>query len=314
MSTTLRYYDATKYATSTMLAKFSRLKHVEAIRAKNNGILSALTIKEYLNDLPVSNRYKQSIVALIGREQQVDVSAIKFKTIKRVPSAPSDIVALKKLLLESLKFLADLKDKRLNEAQIFTRGKIESVVAIAIAYCTGLRTNELLSLKIAELHMLLLNQVIPIRIKKKLVSKQIATLSVYRDMYPYLIYALAESYDTIDSPKITPRFQVVTKEQFLASPHTSEIASQRAFTTCTTTINAEIRLAYLHYNNTPPKTPVGLKSIRKLNTTEIIELGHPEVASFFNRHNKLATAQDYYTLPNTDQAFEKLSATSAREE
>jgi hypothetical protein len=299
--------DVTKYANSTLLANKSRMKHVVKILDLYGVQPTKEQVLEYFKDKKISSRYMQSIVKILSKERGVAL-AINFKNIKRPPIPPADIAKLKNLLYKSLQFLADLKNSDTNSAKIFTRGKLESVVAIAIAYCTGLRTNEILHLRVVDLWFLYNAQVVPIRIKKREVFKIISTLSVYQIMYPYILFALAESYDTYEDGKDGARFGTdVTREEFLNNPQNSNLKLKKAFTTCTTTVNAEIRNAYLQYNNVPSLIPVGLKSIRKLNTTEIVELGAPDVASFFNRHSNIDTTENFYVMPDSAKAFGSLN-------
>lgn len=305
MNVPLGVVDVTTYARSTMLARNSRMKHIQKLG--ENPTIHA--VRTYFQQLNISSRYKQSILKLLAKQSTVDYSSIQFKDIKRLHTPTGDIVCLKNLLYESLKFLADLMVYQQNTAQIYTRGKLESVVAMAIAYCTGLRTNEIQSLKICDLYFLKVGRPIQIRIKKKNNLKVVHILSVYHDMYPYILYALAESYDTVEAATAgqVPRFQTPKeREKFLAQPQDSSLRTLTALTTCTTTLNAEIRIAYLQYNNKPPEAPIGLKSIRKLTTTELIVHGRTEIAQHFNRHVGSKTTENHYLLPTTSSAFDQL--------
>ena len=304
---TSRTKNYTHYAHSTLVANASRDKHVQEIIDSNP---SEEGVTEYFNKPEIralTDRYKATILKRLNKLHPEIATNIKFKSSKRQNIKNFDTRAIKLLLTHSIQFLVKLKDEKINEIKSITRGKIESVVAIALAYCTNLRTNELLTLTVLDLWKILNTQQVSIRIKKREQRTVVAALSVYKKMYPYIIYALAESYDMID---FTERVRFKTKLEytnFLEAPQESVIATWKAFTVCKTTINSEIRSAYILLNENLPKFTLGLKSIRKLNTTALLDLGEAQMAAFFNRHANTSTAETYYNESDPTQAFKNFT-------
>jgi hypothetical protein len=292
------------YATSTITSQNSRKRFVQKMLAMlQNNNPPDIEIDRYLNTQNVSDEYK---VAIIKTYQQMyptnNIPDLKKyrNSKKKAPIADRENlkIGIELLLTTAARFLVDLKHLKLNTAHQYSSSYIETMVAICITAVTNLRSNEVLNLSILDLGKMLRGERISIRIKARQHLTAVIPHPRYKDMYPYIINALAESYDVRKSDKTyTQRFLVPNaKETFIKNPDSSELATSKAFLSTSTIINRNISNIYLNLTKKAQKN-IGLKAIRTYNTTSIINAGSTEIAQIFNRHSTKHITETYYNLP-----------------
>nr|WOZ57633.1 VLF-1 [Menippe mercenaria nudivirus] len=130
---------------------------------------------------------------------------------------------------------------------------------VIITVATNLRISEILQLTKKHLQQILDNEIINIRIKKK---KTGVKLLSHDWLLKAMLKQLAHQGDEYKLVQVSKSF-----------------------------INKTIRV---HMGDVPQNMKFGIHSIRKVNTTLLIEHGDLKIAQLFNRHNKKDVTRQYY--------------------
>jgi integrase len=217
---------------------------------------------------------------------------------------------VRKMVLFVLKQVSDIREYKLSNGDLITRARLEAYVMIILVFMTALRSDEVTHLTIHDLYKIKEKLPVYIRIKKRTRPIVIGVIhDLFELMYPLLIYILAEGYDQIvPNQHLAARFPTSNdKKVFTLMPHESQIRDNRLFTCHKSTLNKEIKDIYTKVNGEDhANESVGVQGVRALILTELINVGDPEIASYFTRHRNPSTTTTYYNFPNPAEAFDKM--------
>jgi len=302
------------YAVTTIKSIKSREKYIKRLF----GLYPEATednVRTFLMPLNLSNIYKLAILTQLSKAyphlQNADFRKYLHKNKKRsnMKRDPNFIPNLNKIIMHVLQTINDMKSAKLNDGQTCTRANLEMYVAVAIAVATGMRSHEIICLSIYDLKNLKDGNLLTVKLKKREERTIVTTLDFYKDMLDFLIFTLAEAYDTTDemSDNLPCRFaNDQEKRDFVESPFTSKLRSQDAFTCCVSSINKAFRALYITICHEVPKNRLGLQSIRRYTTTLLLNLGRDEIARLFNRHAQSSSTQ-HYNLTDPSIALQAVS-------
>lgn len=314
-----RVVDIAKYSTSTMNVHKSMMKWVDKFIdiLANQG--SGALMKE-ISLVNFSVGYLNSILRLMeikivseDLKIQIPEEVRKLRKRKRVAKKRRVVYydGMRKMVLFVLKQVSDIREFKLTSGDLIVRARLEAYVMIILVFLTALRSNEVTQLTIYDFYRIKEKLPVYIKIKKR---KQAMIIGIVPDlfelMYPLLVYIIAEAYDQIiPSAKLAARFATEDdKRKFLLAPHESPIRDSRLFSCHKSTLNKEIKEIYTKVNGVEySKETVGAQGVRRLILTELINVGDPEVAALFTRHQKSSTTTKFYNFPNPSEAFDQLN-------
>lgn len=320
MNTETRLRDIAKYSTSTINVQKSMMKWVDKFLEILMSPRGGAELINIISELNFSVGYLNSIIRLMEMKVIKDNlnitipdEILKLRKRKRVEKKRHVVYyeGVRKMVLFVLKQMKDIREYKLSSGELIVRARLEAYVMIALVFLTALRSNEVTNLTIHDLYLIKSQQPVYVKIKKRKSPTIIGIIpDFFEVIYPLLIYILAEAYDQIrPSDKLTIRFATKNdKQTFLLAPHESTLRDNRLFSCHKSTLNKEIKDIYIKVNGTEHSNdPIGVQCVRKLILTELINVGDPEIAAIFTRHQKSSTTTTYYNYPNPADAFNKIN-------
>lgn len=319
MSNSIKIRDISKYSKSTVNVRNSMNKWVDKfiiiLQENPDSLISEI------HKLNFSVGYLNSIIRTLDERivannlnLRIPDAVLKLKKRKRVNKKRNTkfYEEIKKMTLFALERVVHIERER-ETGDLINRCTLEAYVVIILVFLTALRSNEISQLTIHDLYKIKMKLPIYIRIKKR--NKPVVVSVVtdfYELIYPKIIYVLAEAYDNMDIKQIvktTPRFTAPDdKERFLNSSHTSSIKDALVFTCHKSTLNKEIKDIYRKANKKNYSAEsVGPQAIRGLVLTELINMGDPQIAALFTRHQKPSTTMNYYNFPDLQTSMDGIS-------
>lgn len=314
-----RIRNIARYSNSTINVQKSMQKWVDKfLNILTEGGGDAVLMRA-IEDANFSVGYLNSILRMMeyrivsgGLNLKIPDAVVMLRKRKRTKKKRKTVYyeGVRKMVLFVLKQVSDIRQYKLSNGDLITRARLEAYVMIILVFMTALRSNEVTHLTIHDLYKIKEKLPVFIRIKKR---KRPIVIGVIPDlfelMYPLLIYVLAEGYDQIvPNQNITARFATPNdKNVFILMPHESPIRDLRLFTCHKSTLNKEIKDIYTKVNGEEHASEsVGVQGVRGLILTELINVGDPEIASYFTRHKNSSTTQTYYNFPNPGEAFDNI--------
>jgi integrase len=313
-----RIRDVTRYSNSTLnvqksmskwVTKFLGILDVNGGNALMNAIMEANFSVGYLNSII---RMMEVRVVSENLNLKIPPEVILLRKRKRTKKKRKTVYyeGVRKMVLFVLKQVSDVKEFKLSSGDLITRARLEAYVMIILVFMTALRSDEVTHLTIHDLYKIKEKLPVFIRIKKRKRPIVIGIIpELFELMYPLLVHVLAEAYDQIvPSERLAARFATPNdKKVFLLMPHESPIRDNRLFSCHKSTLNKEIKDIYTKVNGDDHASEsVGVQGVRGLILTELINVGDPEIASYFTRHRNPTTTTTYYNNPNPAEAFERL--------
>lgn len=313
-----RVRDVAKYSISTINVQRSMMKWVDKFILILSTRGTEALLKE-ISDVNFSVGYLNSILRMMELKIVTDELKLvipeaitKLRKRKRVEKKRHSVYyeGVRKMVIFVLKQVSDIRQYKLTNGDLIVRARLEAYVMIILVFLTALRSNEVTQLTIHDLYKIKQKLPVYIKIKKR---KRPVVIGIVPDlfelMYPLLIYIIAEGYDQIiPNDKLAIRFPTShDKSQFLVAPHESPIRDNRLFSCHKSTLNKEIKEIYTKVNGMEhSKEPIGVQGVRKLILTELINVGDPEIAAYFTRHQNPSTTVNFYNYPNPTEAFDTL--------
>lgn len=313
-----RVRDVTRYSNSTLNVQKSMEKWVD----KFIKILSESgdgALMRAIEDANFSVGYLNSILRMmefriVSRNLTIKIpdGVAILRKRKRTKKKRKTVYyeGVRKMVLFVLKQVSDIREYKLSNGDLITRARLEAYIMIILVFMTALRSDEVTHLTIHDLYKIKEKLPVYIRIKKRRRPIVIGIIpDLFELMYPLLVYVLAEAYDQIvPNQHITARFATANdKRVFLLVPHESPIRDLLLFTCHKSTLNKEIKDIYTKVNGEEhANESVGVQGVRGLILTELINVGDPQIASYFTRHRNPNTTDTYYNFPNPSEAFDNI--------
>lgn len=312
------FRDSTKYSDGTLkthraiykLVKNYGFDPYQISNSNINGLLTAIKTNDK------NKRYTDSYMSIVistlrvFNPETLTKSPASFgfnrkKNNQFVIQSGKIVPAIEKLVTFCLTTLNENFSEILNETyrdSDLTRAQTDMIVCVTLVTCTNLRVSELLQLTVLQLYNIYVGNIVSIKIKKKLKSVRISKFEpLFSNVYPLIMYAVANS--------LVKQSQLHKEEysDFIANP-TNSVYGLKSIITCgQDSINKKLIETYSILNSARPPIPLGLKIIRRLNTTKILKYDTPEVAAMFNRHADPTTAFKYYNIPDSETVMNSIT-------
>ncbi|KAG6558456.1 very late factor 1, bracovirus capsid protein [Microplitis demolitor] len=187
--------------------------------------------------------------------------------------------------------------KRLNTVESYKadpRRIIDTKIAIVLTLLTNLRSSELLQLRVKHIDLIKRELPLSIRTKHRNTSIKILKMAKLFDvLYPKVI-KMALSRDGLYTKSLDTDFETQIKN--------NPVIQNTLLVSCKVdTINKVMRQIYENVNGMQPSVALGLKSIRSLNTTIMINHKELLLAQTLNRHKDVNVTLKHYNCSSFEE-------------
>nr|CAR40190.1 putative VLF-1 protein [Chelonus inanitus] len=294
----LPYYDQLAYRPSTIKtheAHLKKLKQLNIVVSKitNNNVEEVLKYiqKSSPSGKEFSIAYINSIYASIKRENPNVTKHIEYlDRYQSNPLAVNDekiLDGMKNLIIDTVKNVRDFVDGKYTEME--SKRLIDTRLAILLTLLTNLRSSELLQLRIKHLHMIDREQTVSIRAKHRIESIKILKMGKLFDLLYPMIIKVVMKRDKLDQ-------HCSLNDLINNTINNSEYNEVLLISSQSDSINKTLRELYANVNQSEPSTALGLKIIRSLNTTLMVQHNELALAQNINRHKDINVTLRHYNL------------------